>query len=239
MASGGLPNGVPVVHRHGAHDSALDVEPNGITGMQLRELEEENTLLVQKATAAAQRFADYENEIRVLKEQLRQQHNRQGSGTSNHSDEHKPAHPPERPPGLSRLGSFMRKASLAPTDGAVSAREHDLEATLVKEQTARIAAENKVKAVNAEVEELSASLFQQANDMVAQERRENAALRDKIKELETAGGDVAQVIRKENERLKQKLEAMEQRDAERKRRLEKLEAAQKRIDRVRTMLTPR
>ena len=110
---------------------------------------------------------------------------------------------------------------------------------MVKEQTARIAAENKVKAVNAEVEELSASLFQQANDMVAQERRENAALRDKIKELETAGGDVAQVVRKENERLKQKLEAMEQRDAERKRRLEKLEAAQKRIDRVRTMLTPR
>ncbi|KXT04604.1 hypothetical protein AC578_8721 [Pseudocercospora eumusae] len=250
MASGGLPNGVPGIHRHGAHDSALDVEPNGVTGMRLRELEEENTLLAEKATAAAapskgyayalqaQRFADYENEIRVLKEQLRQQHNRQGSGTSNNSDEHK-ANPPERPPGLSRLGSFMRKASLAPVDGTVSAREHDLEAILVKEQTARIAAENKVKAVNAEVEELSASLFQQANDMVAQERRENAALRDKIRELETAGGDVAQVVKRENERLKQKLEAMEQRDAERKRRLEKLEAAQKRIDRVRTMLTPR
>lgn len=190
----------------------------------------------------AQRFADYENEIRVLKEQLRLQHQRQGSGTSNNSDEHnKPLHPPERPsPGLSRLGSFMRKASLAPTDGGVSAREHDLEASLVKEQTARIAAEDKVKAVNAEVEELSASLFQQANDMVAQERRENAALRDKIKELESAEvGEVAGSVKQENERLKQKLEAMEQRDSERKRRLEKLEAAQRRIDRVRTMLTPR
>ena len=52
MASGGLPNGVPVIHRHGAHDSALDVEPNGVTGMRLRELEEENTLLAEKATAA-------------------------------------------------------------------------------------------------------------------------------------------------------------------------------------------
>lgn len=55
MASGGgaLPNGVPAIHRHGAHDSALDVEPkDGVTGMRLRELEEENSLLAEKATAA-------------------------------------------------------------------------------------------------------------------------------------------------------------------------------------------
>jgi DNA repair exonuclease SbcCD ATPase subunit len=110
---------------------------------------------------------------------------------------------------------------------------------LVREQTARIAAEAKVKEVNSEIEELSASLFQQANDMVAAERRENARLRDKIKELESSGGDLVGSLREENERLQGKLKLMEQREVERKRRLEKLESAQKRIDRVRTMLAPR
>lgn len=136
----------------------------------------------------------------------------------------------------------MRKASgasLAPSDASYDSRHHELEATLIKEQTARIAAETKVKEVNSEVEELSASLFQQANDMVAAERRENAGLRDKIKALEESNGGADQVLKKENERLQQKIASLEQRDVDRKRRLEKLEAAQKRIDRVRTMLSAR
>lgn len=196
----------------------------------------------------ALRFIDYENELRVLRETLRQQqlHQRQGSASSSKSDEHPnsapPAVPPLDRPGLSRFGSFMRKASgasLAPSDASHDNRHHELEATLIKEQTARIAAETKVKEVNSEVEELSASLFQQANNMVAAERRENAGLRDQIKALEEATGSVDETLRKENERLQQKIASLEQRDVDRKRRLEKLEAAQRRIDRVRTMLSAR
>lgn len=120
-----------------------------------------------------------------------------------------------------------------------SAREQELEALLVKEQKARIKAEANAQQVGVEMEELSATLFQEANDMVANERRENAALRIQIKELQSAGGQVAEVVGKENERLRQKLQVMEQREADRQKRLDRLEAAQRRIDRVRTMLLPR
>lgn len=135
----------------------------------------------------------------------------------------------------------MRKPSLVPTTTPShdsSSREQELEASLAKEQKARVEAERKVKAVNAEIEELSATLFQQANDMVAAERKNNAALKEKIKQLEQAGGDVSEVMKKENERLRQKLQMVEQREVDRKKRLDRLEAAQKRIDRVRTMLRP-
>lgn len=188
----------------------------------------------------AQKFVDYENELRVLREQLRQQHERHSSTTSNKSDPDHHAPTPaaasvERP-GISRFGSFMRKASLATNDGV---RDQVLEAALVKEQTARIAAETKIRQMSAEVEDLSTTLFQQANEMVATERRENALLREKIRELEGASGQGDEGIAKENERLIQKLHALEQRDAARVQRLERLEAAQNRIDRVRTMLEQR
>jgi len=126
-----------------------------------------------------------------------------------------------------------------------SAREKELEATLVKEQTARIAAEKRVREVNAEIEELSESLFEQANEMVAAERRENAMLREKIDGMEqqlaarhhavSGGGTVA---RDEHARLRERVQVLEQRDVDRRRRLERLEAANKRIERVRTMLMP-
>lgn len=204
--------------------------------MRIKELEEENHILAQKATDASQHYANYENQIRVLQTQLQQQRHEAANAARLAAEQEQPAPQPDRM-GLSRLGSFMRKPSLAPTSTPShdsSAREQELEASLAKEQKARIEAEKKVKVVNAEIEELSATLFQQANDMVAAERKDNAALKDKIKELEKAGGNV----RKENDRLKQKLQSFEQREVERKRRLDRLEAAQKRIDRVRTMLRP-
>ncbi|KAI7176272.1 hypothetical protein KC316_g10039 [Hortaea werneckii] len=126
-----------------------------------------------------------------------------------------------------------------------SPREKELEATLVKEQTGRIAAEQKVKEVNAEIEELSESLFQQANEMVATERKQNATLQERLEALEkekaetnptAQGGDAA--LLRENTWLKERLKALEQRDVDRNRRLEKLEAAHQRIERVRSMLAP-
>lgn len=119
-------------------------------------------------------------------------------------------------------------------------REKELEASLAKEQALRVAAETKVKEVNAEIEELSASLFQQANEMVAHERRESARLKERIKSLEEHGSpgnmDATQL---ENARLREKIRSLEQRDAERRKRLERLEAANRRIERVRAMLIPR
>lgn len=235
MAYNGLPNGVQATHRH--NDSALYVG-NGkeeAARMRIKDLEEENHILAQKAADASQHYANYENQIRVLQTQLHQQ--RHDAARLAVEQEQ----PPERPLGLARLGSFMRKPSLAPTTTPShdsSAREQELEASLAKEQKARSEAEKKVKVVNAEIEELSATLFQQANDMVAAERKDNAALKDKIRELEKGGGSVSEGLRKENDRLKQKLHTLEQREVERKRRLDRLEAAQKRIDRVRTMLRP-
>lgn len=139
----------------------------------------------------------------------------------------------------------MRKPSLVPMSimpYSPTPREQELEATLAKEQTARIEAEKKTRQMSIEVEELSTSLFQQANDMVATERKENAALKDRIHELESVGsemGDAEDQVGKENDKLKQKIKVLEQRDRDRQKRLERLEAAQKRIDRVRTMLVPR
>ncbi|KAK4505643.1 hypothetical protein PRZ48_003608 [Zasmidium cellare] len=239
MAFNALPNGIQATHRH--NDSALYVG-NGkdeAARLRIKELEEENHILAQRATDASQHYANYENQIRVLQTQLQQQRH-EANNARLAAEQEQPAPQPDRM-GLSRLGSFMRKPSLAPTPTPShdsSAREQELEAKLFKEQNARIEAEKKVKVVNAEIEELSATLFQQANDMVAAERKDNAALKDKIKELEKTGGSVSEVMRKENERLKQKLQTLEQREVERKRRLDRLEAAQKRIDRVRTMLRP-
>ena len=136
---------------------------------------------------------------------------------------------------------------------------------MIHEQTTRIAAEKKVKEVNAEIEDLSATLFQQANEMVAQERKEKAdlteknnVLREQIEKLElqqkekaeqkqraVADGEWTAMMKageeklaKENERLKEKLRRLEQREGDRKKRLERLEAANKRVERVKAMLQP-
>lgn len=133
------------------------------------------------------------------------------------------------------------------TNGAVqqpASRERELEASLVKEQTLRIAAEKKAKDVSAEIEELSASLFQQANEMVATERKENAALSEKIQALEAQAEERSMTedgcrLQRENVKLRDRVQVLEKRDADRRRRLEKLEAANERIEKVRTLLIPR
>ena len=61
------------------------------------------------------------------------------------------------------------------------------------------------------MEELSVALFEQANEMVADERRARARLEERVGELE-------------------------RRDAEKRRRLERLEGAMDRIERVRNLL---
>lgn len=286
MAQGGLSNGWNATHM--SHDSALSVGSSKADedAAKIRDLEDEVKHLAEKANTAceyadfhqnspatnalepAQRFADYENEIRVLEAKLRQEQRKQSVPTiTTESPDTSPAsdRPADRP-GVSRFGSFMGKkpaAAGAQQNGtaSVNIREKELEEKLVKEQTTRIAAEMKVKEVNAEIEDLSATLFQQANEMVATERRENAALKERIEALEAqrqqkeqqmhqheevqentkADKDQdhdAEALQKENEKLKDKIKHLEQREGDRKRRIERLEAANRRIERVRAMLQP-
>ncbi|KAK4546381.1 hypothetical protein LTR36_002058 [Oleoguttula mirabilis] len=242
MAGKESPNG-----SHVPHDSALSVGPLQ-DAVRVDQLEAEVKELADKANNASQRFADYENEIRVLQAQLRQQQRRNDatvSSAESGGDGAQAAAQVDRP-GISRFGSFMhsRKASaLQPNGAAPSSREKELEAAFIREQTSRIAAEQKVTEVNAEIEELSASLFQQANEMVAAERKENAMLRDRLEIAEqqashssAADGDAVQ---QENSKLRERVKTLQQRDFDRRRRLEKLETAHKRIEGVRTMLIPR
>lgn len=200
---------------------------------------------------AAQKYADYENAIRVLEAKLRQEQRKHSAPNESSIL----AAQAILRPGISRFGSFMgtRKASGSPEEqaqGAVS-REKELEEQLIKEQTLRIAAEQKVKEVNAELEDLSATLFEQANEMVATERRQNAALRERVNtlegqqqpprpesSLEPSGKLDVDMLARENGKLKMKISSLEQREADRKKRLERLEAASKRTDRIRSMLQP-
>lgn len=97
-----------------------------------------------------------------------------------------------------------------PASTAPSTTEDLLEA-LTREQQLRLAAEAKVNDTSREVEELSVSLFEEANEMVATERRERAKLQERVGELE-------------------------KRDRQKRMRLERLEGAVGRIERVRNIL---
>lgn len=82
---------------------------------------------------------------------------------------------------------------------------------LSREQALRQEAEGKLSETSREVEELSVTLFEQANEMVAAERRARAQLEERVATLE-------------------------KRDGDKRKRLERLEGAMKRIERVRGLL---
>jgi DNA repair exonuclease SbcCD ATPase subunit len=82
---------------------------------------------------------------------------------------------------------------------------------LQAEKKARLAAESSLSQAHSELEDLTAQLFSQANEMVANERKARAKLEERIEVLET-------------------------RDGEKRKRLERLEKAVGRIERVREMV---
>lgn len=199
---------------------------------RIAQLESEVRALNQKASEAVQRWADYEDQLARLRAQQRQYN--------------KPL--PEQPQpsptntsffqaGTSRLSSMLaaRKPTPAPLQADQQAQaqlpprpatshaspsssapsaagaEDELRRALAREQGLRREAEGRLSATSREVEELSVSLFGQANEMVAQERRARAKLEERVEELE-------------------------RRDREKRGRLERLELAMGRIDRVRALL---
>ncbi|KAF8852271.1 hypothetical protein BDZ45DRAFT_749774 [Acephala macrosclerotiorum] len=178
---------------------------------QIEDLQAQVRLLTQKATAAVDKWADYEDEIEELKAQVQARNSNEAERTDS------PSRSSYLPVG-NRLSSFLnsRKSTpnlKSPPPPPPTPSETELAAALTREQALRTAAESKLDNASNELEELSAQLFQQANEMVATERKARA-------------------------KLEARVEVLEQRDGEKRKRLERLEGAVARIERVRGLLTP-
>lgn len=119
--------------------------------------------------------------------------------------------PPGSPLPLSLSLSSGRVLSYTPGSDTPPPSTDDLLDAFTREQRMRFEAERQLDASSREVEELSVTLFTQANEMVASERREKARLEERVGELE-------------------------KREGEKKRRLERLESAMGRIERARVLL---
>ncbi|KAJ9637705.1 hypothetical protein H2199_007196 [Coniosporium tulheliwenetii] len=181
---------------------------------RVSELEVQVRILTGKATAAADKLADYED--RFL-----QQVNFSGD------DLPSAGQPPKGQIRDYRAGHRSRPAmlglaastSIVPTLGnpdpdvlpTRTSDPHALMAALANEQHLREQAETKATQMSAEIEDLSVTLFQQANEMVAEERKARA-------------------------RLEERIQMFEKRDRERTKRLDRLEEALTRIGRVRGLL---
>lgn len=227
------------------------------TQSRIFELESQVRLLNGKAAAAADKLADYEDEVRFLRavHTRKEQQQQQPSASRDASSSYRPGSPPdaaERPTASSRLSSFSaflpgaRRGGSAshavppspgvpsqnppyppPNPGAASTPNllqsppmpgpspgsvsETLRAEIANEKRLRLAAESSLHSAHKELEELTTQLFSQANEMVAAERRARATLEERVAILE-------------------------KRDLEKKRRLERLEKAVERIDRVRGLV---
>ncbi|KAH9901911.1 hypothetical protein F4778DRAFT_781793 [Xylariomycetidae sp. FL2044] len=208
---------------------------------QIDDLQAQVRLLNQKASAAVDRWADYEDELSKLRAAAAAAANSSTTTTttlknppSNHHQQQRPMTPtPSLPstssPRTSFLGAGVAASSrlsqlllLSPrrstppvlaSSSSVppSPSADDLLSELERERELRAAAEGKLSDTSREVEELSVTLFEQANEMVATERRARA-------------------------RLEERVGVLERRDVEKRDRLDRLEGAMGRLERVRVLL---
>jgi hypothetical protein len=169
------------------------------------------------------RCADYEDQIRALR--LAQDRGRPTrSQTSDVIEASRPSTEDTRP---STAGGTAAKTSrfsfltgrLSSPSNASPHRPPSIPPTpdvqllneLERERTLRAKAEERAEKVDSEIEELSVQLFSQANEMVATERRARAKLEERI-------------------------ELLERKDKDKMARLDRLEKAVSRIDRVKAIL---
>jgi predicted RNase H-like nuclease (RuvC/YqgF family) len=111
-------------------------------------------------------------------------------------------------------GSTDATSPSSPPRPRTSAADAGLQEALNREQALRKAAESRLTQANSELEDLTAQLFSQANEMVAQERKARMKLEERV-------------------------EMLERRDNEKRKRLERLEKAIERVARVRGMVDTR
>ncbi|KAI9713524.1 MAG: exosome 3'-_5 exonuclease subunit ski4 (Csl4) [Bogoriella megaspora] len=253
------------------HDS------NGSVDAQKRivELESQVNVLTSKATAAVDKLADYEDELRRLKAAAQQNNpsaanvtfvppsadevqrpSSEGNASTNPNPDSnttttsRPQH--SRFPSLfnyRRAATSSAVPTISRTSDPPSLPDNDpstLRTALEQEKDLRKQAESKVTQVNSELEELSAQLFQQANEMVSQERRARAQLEERLSGTEQrlrVAEEAAELERRAREELQgrvrsaeERVGVLEKRDREKKGRLERLEKAMGRIERVRGVL---
>ncbi|KAL1635061.1 hypothetical protein SLS58_010401 [Diplodia intermedia] len=208
---------------------SLSGPAENVAQRRIVELETQVRMLTEKASTA-----DYEDELRHLRAlQAKATAPAESSalnalpatpsGDGNRPHTANPAGPTAR---TSRITSLLgrRKSSASISAGVpaagtvpplpgVPSQDLELRNALEKERGLRQEAEGKVSAMSSEIEELSVTLFQQANEMVAEERRARAKLEERV-------------------------EMLEKRDKDKRRRLERLETAVQRIERVRGLLAP-
>ncbi|KAI0852387.1 hypothetical protein F5Y00DRAFT_194770 [Daldinia vernicosa] len=190
---------------------------------QIEDLEAQVRLLNQKATAAVDRWADYEDEL----SRLRAASTTSVATTTTSNNSPRSSFLPTAASGAAaRISQLLAPRKSVPnlaTHGArgsisVPAMPHgdgdDLLEALSRERELRAKAEGKLRDTSREVEELSATLFEQANEMVASERRARAKLEERVSVLE-------------------------RRDVEKRDRLDRLEGAMGRLERVRALLEER
>ncbi|WEW61244.1 hypothetical protein PRK78_006734 [Emydomyces testavorans] len=228
------------------HDSAAAE----VAQQRIAELETQIKLLNQRAADTAEKLADYEDEIRCLRsqsqpattstsappktptlpppqqqatspspsppQQQQPQHNRFATltyflpyGRRNNSSTSTSASANGAP--LPQTASSPESTTATPPRTADPALTASLQDALQREQKLRKAAESRLTQANSELEELTTQLFSQANEMVAQERKARAKLEERV-------------------------ELLEQRDGEKRRRLDRLEKAIQRVERVRGMV---
>ena len=113
--------------------------------------------------------------------------------------------PPPAPP------SSHQVPIVHPHPGPDPEETMQLQNALNHEQRLRKAAENQLSQANTELEDLTAQLFSQANEMVAQERKARA-------------------------RLEERVAVLERRDVEKRKRLDRLEKAMERVERLRALV---
>lgn len=162
---------------------------------QIRDLEGQVMQLNEKATAAIYRCAAYEEQLSRMRAATHSP-----PPTADPSPLPSPAAPRSSP---LRGGSLLSSQRLSSLLGArkqpdmrmsVSLESiDDLVAALARERGLRAEAEEQVRRTGEEAEELSAELFERANEMVAGERRERARLEERLGVLE--GREVARSAR--------------------------------------------
>lgn len=168
---------------------------------------------------SARKLAEYEEEVRRLRSQADPYIPLNRPSTS--SSDLQPQQPQQQSR-LTALASFLpyhRRPSTSPSSPPFSSPLPDiavpdtveLQNALDREQNLRKAAESKLSLASSELEELTAQLFSQANEMVAQERRARAKLEERVALLE-------------------------RRDIEKRARLERLEKAMERVGRLRKLV---
>ncbi|CAD6506067.1 BgTH12-06999 [Blumeria graminis f. sp. triticale] len=184
---------------------------------QIQELRSQVELLTSKATAAVDKVADYEDKIRDLRAEIEKAKQTKATGPEEPIPEAKRVNSMSAFGGY-RITSFLSSRIISPTPKPAPAPESppspstaELAAALTREQELRKAAEGKLSETSNELEELSTQLFKQANEMVAAERKARTKLESRV-------------------------EILEKRDIEKRQRLEQLEKALLRIERVRGLL---